>query len=363
MKKIATFEATANIALVKYWGKRDEKLNLPYEGSLSITMDETLKTRTTVLFSERLKEDELWINGKKFDLKNEEIKERLKILDLVRQKAGIKERAKIASLNCFPTEAGFASSAAGISALVFAALKASGLKIPLREISILARLGSGSACRSVFGGFVEWKKGKKKDGSDSLAFQFAPSSHWPDLRNLITVVSPEKKKVSSRAGMKRTVKTSILYPARLRYLPLLIKKVKKAILNRDFQTLAELVMRESDNLHAVMLDTWPPLFYLNDVSKQIIYAILDLNQKEGKNIAFYTFDAGPNAHVFTLKKYEDKVKKTLLKIQGVKKIMVAKVGQGPKEIKNEKEFLISPQTEKVRKYFYDEKKRKIVIKE
>jgi len=363
MKKISTFETTANIALVKYWGKRNEKLVLPQEGSVSVTMDETLKTRTTVLFSEKLKEDELWLNGKKVNLDNSEAKERLRILDLIRKKAGIKEKAKIASLNCFPTETGFASSAAGLAALTLASVKASGLRLSLKEISILARLGSGSACRSIFGGFVEWKRGKKKDGSDSFAFQFAPPSHWPELRNLITIVSYEKKRISSRVGMRATVKTSILYPARLKYLPSLIKKVKKAILNRNFHLLAELVMRESNNLHAVMLDTWPPLFYLNDISKEIIFTILDLNQKEGKNIAFYTFDAGANAHVFTLKKYEKKVKKALFKIRGIKKILVAKVGQGPVEIKNEKEFLIDPQTERVKKYFYDEKKRKIIIEE
>ncbi|MGB9598849.1 MAG: diphosphomevalonate decarboxylase [Minisyncoccales bacterium] len=363
MKKIATFDSTANIALVKYWGKRDEELILPQEGSLSVTMDETLRTRTSVLFSEKLKEDQVWINNQRIDLNDKEIKERFRLLDEIRKKTKIREKALIVSLNCFPSDAGFASSAAGLSALALCLVKASGLKASLREISIFARLGSGSACRSVLGGFVEWKRGKKKDGSDSFAHQIAPASHWPDLINLIALVSEEKKKVSSRAGMRETVKTSILYPARLKYLPSLLKKVKKAILKRDFQSLAQLIMRESNNLHAVMLDTWPPLFYLNELSKEIIFTVLELNKKEKKNIAAFTFDAGPNAHIFTLKKYEKKVKDALLKIKGVKKILVAKIGSGPKEIQDPKGFLLDPERERPRESFFNEKKKEIVVKD
>ena len=226
---LATFEATANIAVAKYWGKRDEKLILPKEGSLSFTMDDQLKTRTSVLFSPALKEDEFWLNGKKMDMADKDTAERLQQIEIIRQKAGIKDKAKIVSLNCFPTAAGFASSAAGLAALACAASKAAGLDLSTEELSILARLGSGSACRSVLGGFVEWKKGIKPDGSDSYAEQIAPASRWPELRNVIAIGDSGKKKVSSRAGMKQTVATSALYPARLAYMPKLITDMKAAV--------------------------------------------------------------------------------------------------------------------------------------
>ncbi|MFA4946119.1 MAG: diphosphomevalonate decarboxylase [Candidatus Micrarchaeia archaeon] len=357
--KLATFEATANIAVVKYWGKRDEKLILPKEGSLSFTMDDSLKTRTTVAFDASFKEDEFWLNGVKMDLKDKDTAERLQQLDLIRAKAGIREKAKIVSLNCFPTAAGFASSAAGLAALACAASKAAGLNLSTRELSILARLGSGSACRSVTGGFVEWKRGTKEDGSDSVAEQVAPANHWPELRNVIAVTDQGKKKVSSRAGMKQTVATSALYPARLAYLPKLIADMKAAVLARDFPKFGELTMRESSNMHAVMLDTWPPIMYLNDVSKAIVYAVHDYNTAAGGIVAAYTFDAGPNAHVYTTAKHEAAVRKMLSEIEGVQKTITCSMGEGPKQLK---EGHLIDAHGAVLKHSFDEKSGKIIIK-
>jgi len=359
--KTATCEATANIAVIKYWGKRDEKLILPKNSSLSFTMDGQLKTRTTVMFSQELKEDEFWLNNKKMDLTDKETAERLQQLDVIRQKAGIQDRALIVSLNCFPTAAGFASSAAGLAALAWAASKAAGLSLSGIELSVLARLGSGSASRSVLGGFVEWQKGEKTDGSDSVAVQIAPATHWPELRNVIVVVDAGKKKISSRAGMKQTVATSPLYPARLGYVDRAIEDMKRAVLAKDFQRFAELVMRESNSLHSVMLDTWPPISYLNDISKEIIYAVHDLNAAEGKNIAAYTFDAGPNAHIYTTEENVPKVRKMLEGIKGVAKIMVCRVGEGPKFLENEQEALIDLETGKPRKATFDEKTGQIDV--
>lgn len=361
MGKIATCEATANIAIIKYWGKRDTKLILPQEGSMSFTMDEQLKTRTTVLFDSNLKEDEFWLNGKKMDLSDKDTAERLQQLDIIRQKAGITEKAKIVSINCFPTSAGFASSAAGLAALACAASKAAGLNLSTDELSILARLGSGSACRSVIGGFVEWKRGEKADGSDCFAVQIAGAGHWPELRNVIAVVETGKKKVSSRAGMKQTVETSVLYKARLAYLPKAIEEIKAAVLAKDFNKFAEITMRESNNMHAVMLDTWPPIMYLNEHSKEIIYAIQELNEKEGKNIAAYTFDAGPNAHIYTLEENVQKVKDALANVEGIEKTMVCKIGNGPKYITDERQHLIDEKTGNVRKHWFDEETGKLEV--
>ena len=356
---IATCEATPNIAMIKYWGKRDEKLLLPQEGSISATMDEQLKTRTTVMFSEDFTEDEIILNNKK--LEGKDLEETLKQINVIRNKADKKNlKVKIVSINCFPTAAGFASSASGFAALAVAAANALGMNSDSKELSILSRLGSGSACRSVLGGFVEWKKGEKADGSDSYAVQIAPASHWQEMRNVIAITAPEKKKVSSRSGMKQTIETSTLYPARLEYLPGIIEKTRSAILKKDLPSLLEIIMRESSNMHATMLDTWPPIMYLNDISKQIIYAIINYNDSVGEIRAGYTFDAGPNAHIYTLEKYVPEVKKALENVEGIQRVMVCKIGNGPKILTNEKDHLIDEKGN-TRKHHFDENQQKIIV--
>lgn len=355
----ATFQATPNIALIKYWGKRDDDLILPTGSSVSITLDENLTTRTTVSFSETYTEDELWINNHKVDLNNAEAKERLKQLDVIRKKAGVKLRAKIASINCFPTSAGFASSAAGLAALACAASKAIGLNLNPSELSILARMGSGSASRSVIGGFVKWERGEKPDGSDSTAVEIASSNHWPEIRDVMAVVDAGKKKVSSRSGMKQTIQTSKLYQERLRHWETNCKEMERAILSKDFAKLAELTIRDSNNMHATMLDTYPPIFYMNDHSREIVYALNELNEKKGKLIAGYTFDAGPNAHVITTAEHEQTVREALQKVKGVKEILVSGVGSGPKQLTTG--HLIDEKGN-VLKATFDAKKKQIILK-
>ena len=340
METRATCEATANIAVIKYWGKRDENLILPTNSSLSFTMDEHLKTRTTVVFSDKFEQDELWIDHKKKDLKEKEIAERVVQLDLVRQKAGIKLKARVVSINCFPADAGFASSASGLAALACAASKAAGLSLDSMDLSILARRGSGSACRSVLGGFVEWTKGENADGSDSYAKQLQVASHWPELRNVIAVINSNPKELSSRAGMKQTVATSPLFSARLAYLPKAIESMKDAVAQKDFSAFSKLVMRESDNMHAVMLDTWPAITYLNDKSKQIMRLVGELNEAGGEAIAAYTFDAGPNPHLYTLERNVEKVKSMLKEIGDIEKVIVCRVGDGPKYLAAEGDHLL-----------------------
>ncbi len=355
--KMATVEATPNIAVTKYWGKRDTKLMLPQNGSLSFTMDETIKTRTTVAFDESFKEDEVWLGGTK--LEGKELQKISSFLDIVREKAGVNLKARVATINGFPTAAGMASSASGIAALACAATKALGLNLDVKELSILARRGSGSASRSITGGFVEWKRGEKDDGSDCYAEQVAPASHWPELRNVIAVTAKEKKKVSSRAGMKQTVETSTLYSARLAYIPNLVETVKKAVLAKDFATFGEKIMRESGNMHAVMLDTWPPILYLNDVSKQVIYAIHEYNEKAGGIVAAYTFDAGPNAHVYTTEDQVEEIKKMLSEIEGIESTLVCGIGKGPKELTEG--HLLNSETGEVVPHRFDEEKNDIII--
>ncbi|MBI5224809.1 diphosphomevalonate decarboxylase [Candidatus Micrarchaeota archaeon] len=326
MGKYAKVIATPNIAVIKYWGKRNEKLMLPTNSSLSFTMDETLKTQTEIQFDAALKEDSLILDGTR--LAGKEFEGVAKVLAYVREKYGQTPKAKITSKNHFPTAAGLASSASGYAALAVSINAALKLDLDGSELSIIARLGSGSASRSVYGGFVEWQKGSKQDGSDSIAVQIANENHWPKLRNVIAIVDQEKKKVSSRAGMAETVATSKLFKERLEFMDQRVEKMKKHVLDRDFESFANLAMLDSDNMHACMADTTPRIVYLNDVSRKIMTNVRSLNDKE--TICGYTFDAGPNAHLYTLEKNVPAIQKMLSKIAGVREILVCKVGNGPR---------------------------------
>jgi diphosphomevalonate decarboxylase len=203
------------------------------------------------------------------------------------------------SENNFPTAAGLASSAAGFAALVRAIADLYQLPASPTELSRIARQGSGSACRSLFGGYVAWQMGTKEDGSDSLAVEVAPASHWPTMRALILVVSAEKKGVSSTSGMQITVATSELFQRRAEIVvPKHMSEMEEAIKAKDFENFGKITMMESNSFHSVCSDTFPPIFYLNDVSKAAIRVVEDINKKAGKIIAAYTFDAGPNAVIY-----------------------------------------------------------------
>ena len=326
----STWLATPNIAVVKYWGKRDSELNLPYNGSVSVTMDETVSTRTTVEFSPSLSRDTFSLNG--ISARKDETVRVSRVLDAVRKEAGIKTRAKVYSENNFPTAAGIASSASGFAALACAAADAAGMRASRTSLSRFARLGSGSACRSVIGGFAEWKMGSNADGSDSYAVQIAPASHWPHLRNVIAITDAGRKLIGSDIGMQLTVSGSALYKERLRKMPSLIKEMKSAILSRDLPSFLTLTMKESSNMHAVMLDSTPPIMYLNDISREIMRAVHSFNEQEGGIVAGYTFDAGPNAHVYTTGKHARDIERLLMETKGVKKTLVCKPGGGPRRL-------------------------------
>jgi len=326
----STWVATPNIAVVKYWGKKDNYLNIPNNGSISVTMDETLSTRTTVEFSPMHKKDELVLNGQ--FARDTELARAVKVLDAIRKAAGIKERAHVESENNFPTAAGIASSASGFAALACAGADSAGLQASEKELSIFARLGSGSACRSVLGGFAEWKVGSKKNGSDSYAVQVAPAEHWLELRNVIAITDSKRKKIGSAEGMELTTATSGLYSERVRTRPEIIRLMKGAILRKDLPDFLELTMRESSHMHAVMLDSFPPIMYLNDVSREIMWSIHEFNKSKGKICAGYTFDAGPNAHVYTVEKYANEVERMLRGISGVQKTIVCRSGNGPRKL-------------------------------
>ncbi|MCL5112613.1 MAG: diphosphomevalonate decarboxylase [Candidatus Marsarchaeota archaeon] len=344
MSETITAMASPNIALVKYWGKRgDGSLNLPNNSSVSFTLSENiLNTKTSVAVAPDLKEDAIYINGElqPKDQKNEKTTFISKIIEEMRKNAGFSDNLLVVSNNSFPTGSGLASSASGASALVFALNEFLGLKLDSKELSIIARRISGSACRSMAGGFVYWKKGELDDGSDSYAEQIAPQSHW-DVVDMIGIVNESRKKVSSSQGHSATTKTSVLYKSRPEYAEKNADLVVDAVRNRNFAALAEVVMRDSNNMHATMLDTWPPIRYLNDMSWDIIEAVHDLNGKNGESIAAYTFDAGPNAHVITTAQHANEVREMLSEVMGEgSRILEAPVGSGPKLL-SEKDSLIT----------------------
>lgn len=211
----------------------------------------------------------------------------------------------ICSENNFPTAAGLASSASGFAALVssLAALYSLQPTLNASQLSKFARQGSGSACRSLFGGFVAWEMGSQASGEDSLAAEVAPRQHWPSLQALICVVSDAKKGTPSTAGMQRSVATSPLLQHRIKHVvPQRMAEMRKAIAAHDFDGFAHLTMTDSNNFHACAMDTSPPIFYMNDTSRAIVQLVEELNRAneeagQGK-LAAYTYDAGPNAVLY-----------------------------------------------------------------
>lgn len=284
---------------------------------------------------------------------------------------------KLVSENNFPTAAGLASSAAGFAALVQAIALLFELKDSPSDLSIVARQGSGSACRSLFGGYVAWRMGDKDDGSDSKAQLVAPASHWPEMRALILVASAAKKGVSSTSGMQQTVATSGLFKQRISTIvPANMASMEEAIQNKDFNKFAEVTMRDSNSFHATCADTYPPIFYMNDISRAAIRAVESVNEQAGKTIAAYTFDAGPNCVVYYLAENAEAVQgsfyeaigngvtgwkegtssiKTNVKLDenlssvlkdGVSRVIMTGVGEGP--IKTE-EYLINEEGQAVKR--------------
>ncbi|KAJ0056149.1 hypothetical protein NL108_003433, partial [Boleophthalmus pectinirostris] len=294
-------------------GKRNEELILPINSSLSVTLhQDQLKTTTTVATSRSFEEDRIWLNGKEEDITHPRLQSCLReIRRLARKRrnktnpdldvAGLSHKVHICSINNFPTAAGLASSAAGFACLVYTLARVFGVE---GELSAIARQGSGSACRSMYGGFVQWMLGQRDDGKDSLAQQVAPESHWPELRILVLVVSADRKPIGSTSGMQTSVKTSLLLKHRAEcVVPKRMEDMIEAVCKKDFSTFAELTMKDSNQFHSTCLDTYPPIFYLNSVSQQIISVVHQYNKHYGETRVAYTFDAGPNAVIFTLEQH------------------------------------------------------------
>ncbi|XP_037938829.1 diphosphomevalonate decarboxylase [Teleopsis dalmanni] len=315
---IETCIAPVNMALIKYWGKRDEELILPINDSLSMTLStKEMCAKTTAAASPNFKQNRMWLNDE--DVSFDDNPRVLRCLKEIQRLAIARSDLKfpidwklhVVSRNNFPTAAGLASSAAGYACLVYTLACLYGVEN--EELTSIARQGSGSACRSLYGGFVRWNMGTKADGTDSLAVPVAPQSHWPNMHVLILVVNDAKKKTSSTKGMKRALETSDLIAHRAKHcVPERIKAITSAIKNQDFCSFAELTMKDSNQFHAIALDTFPPCVYMNDVSHAIVEFVHLFNKILGSTVVAYTFDAGPNACLYVL---EENVSQVLSAIQ------------------------------------------------
>ncbi|PIK44495.1 putative diphosphomevalonate decarboxylase-like [Apostichopus japonicus] len=226
------------------------------------------------------------------------------VLRKVKERASNKSELKdchihVCSENNFPTAAGLASSAAGYACLVSALTKLFNVQ---GNVTDIARLGSGSACRSLDGGFVEWTMGEKDSGEDSTGKQIVTEDHWPEMRIIILVVSGKKKAIGSSKGMLRSTQTSPFLKHRAdKVVPDNMKKMQAAIKSKDFPAFAEVTMKESNQLHSVCQDTYPPISYMNDTSWSIVRLVHAYNEYKGQIKVAYTFDAGPNAVLYLLK--------------------------------------------------------------
>ena len=308
-----------NIALIKYWGKEDEELITPLNNSISLTLDtNTFYTETKVTIKQtcevkdNTKENDisLIINGKTSNITKriKNIFKKFLSMDnqICKELSLSKLDIKIESINTFPIASGCASSASSMAALVLAITSALNLEniISKTELTKIARLGSGSACRSIFGGICEWEKGNK---DDSMAVQLYEKNYW-DLGIKLIIVSQKEKDVSSSLGMKITKETSELFKYRINYIVKQnLENIKKCLKEKDFNNFAEIIIKDSNNFHACCRDSYPSINYLNEESDFIMKIVMSLNKIYGKNICAYTFDAGSNAFLI----YEMKNKTTI----------------------------------------------------
>jgi len=298
---MATAIAHPNIALVKYWGKREPKLNLPATGSISLTLA-PFSTQTSVQADSP--EDEAWINGERITGPSaERIFEHLNLLDPWRKPATVSSETN------FPMAAGLASSASAFAALTLAGCSAFHQDRNPVELSILARQGSGSACRSLFGGWAEWTRGSRDDGLDSHAHELAPTDHW-DLRMVVATFDAGPKAVSSTEGMNRTMASSPFYPGWVTSVPDDLNAARAAILERDLEALGSVMERSALRMHASMMGANPPIRYWKSSSVWGMDAVENL-RSHGIG-AWWTMDAGPNLKVLCAAEHAPVVKERML---------------------------------------------------
>jgi diphosphomevalonate decarboxylase len=315
----ATAQAFANIAFIKYWGNYDSELNLPANGSISMNLGD-LKTTTSVEFDTNLNEDIFLLNGKQEE--GESLARVSHFLDHVRELADQEISARVTSENNFPIGAGIASSASGFAALAKAATSALGLQMDDHALSRIARRGSGSAARSILPGFVELFAGKTDQ--EAFAETIAPPEHW-ELHDIIAIVECGPKPVGSSLG-HILADSSPVQPVRVADAPERLERCRRAIRERDFPSLAEIIELDSNLMHAAMMTSQPPLIYWEPGTVDLMKKVSNW-RKEGLQ-ACYTVDAGPNVHVICPSQHAEQVEHLIAALPGIQQVLHATPGRG-----------------------------------
>ena len=315
----ATAVAHPNIAFIKYWGNSNDSLRIPANGSISMNLAE-LETITSVTFDSALSVDQFTFNHKPAD--PQQCQRVSAFLDIVRQMADTPSHAKVVSENNFPAGSGIASSASAFAALALASSSALGLSLSEKDLSRLARRGSGSASRSIPTGFVEWYPGQTDDTSYSVSI--AQPEHW-DLVDVIVLVDTQHKKVGSTEGHTAAL-TSPLQSARVTDSSHRLDICRKSILDRDFSNLADIIEQDCLLMHAVMMTSVPPLFYWLPSTLVLMQKVSEW--RSNSLPISYTIDAGPNLHLITTSEYVDQIRSELHRLPQVVDLYVTHPG-GP----------------------------------
>lgn len=310
----ATAVAHPNIALVKYWGKRDAAMNLPATGSLSMTLD-VFPTTTTVTVDGGLAADALELNGE--ELAGTPLDRVARFLDIVRERAGSTAHARVVTTNAVPTGAGLASSASGFAALAVAASAAYGLDLSARELSILARRGSGSASRSIVSGVAVWHASDDSDAS------FAEPIAAPEMAMVIATVEEREKPVSSRVAMVRTAETSPFYPAWATSTAATLERMVDACAAGDLDLVGRIAETNALRMHALIQSCDPPIRYLTGASLAVLDRVEAL--RSDGTLAYSTIDAGPNVVVLCA---PDDAERIAAELADVASTVVARPGPG-----------------------------------
>jgi diphosphomevalonate decarboxylase len=311
--------AHPNIALIKYWGNLDDTLRIPSNGSISMNLA-ALETRTTVQIDDSLSADQVMLNSQPANARD--YARITTFLDIIRAKAKAHSYLRMESANNFPTGSGIASSASGFAALALAGATVYGLALDEPALSRLARRGSGSACRSIPAGFVEWRPGHADE--DSYAFSLAVPGHW-DLVDLVALVDEGQKKTGSTEGHP-TARSSPLQSARVEDAERRLALCRHAIARRDFEALTRVAEQDCLMMHAVMLTSTTVLIYWQPATLQVMQVVI---QMRGEGLpAFFTIDAGANVHVLTPHQHTAEVEDKLRSIPGISDVLVSTAG-GP----------------------------------
>ena len=318
-----TFRASPDVALIKYWGKKDAALRIPANGSISMVLA-GLDTTTTVEFQDHLTADDIMIQG---ETKEIEVKRVRKHLDRIRQTFGKNGYAKVVSENNFPKGTGLSSSGSGFAALTYAAVAALGLTdVSSQQMSILGRLASGTACRCACGGFVEWTEGR--DNETSYSQSIYPADHW-DLVDVIAIVSRDMKKTTSTEG-HALAETSPFFAARQAHINGKLSVIKEYLAAKDFTPFGELIEAEALEFHSILHTSNPSFIAWYPGTIDVMERVRML-RKNGIE-AYFTINTGFNVHVLTLPQYQQQVADTLKASPFVSQLLTAKAGPKPNPV-------------------------------